>query len=141
MPAPSGVAWLVPANPVVAPVFALSVGFPLELAVVPWKKVSVSGFSRPSAVGPRLLWPFTPFSPGYSFAPPMVIVDFEVPGLPTVNRFGPAFPAAKKIAMSGWLQTNRSTIIAWRAYPIPAKRPQVKLMLETFVHAVVNSAL
>ena len=119
IPAPSGVAWLVPAKPVVAAVFELSVGFPLELAVTPLKKVRVSGFSRPSAVGPRLLCPFTAFSPGYSFAPPIVIVDFDIPGLPTVKRFAPAFPAAKKIVMSGWLHTNRSTIIAWTSYSLP----------------------
>ena len=135
MPAPRGVAWLVPPNAVVAPLFELSVGFPLELAVVPVKNVMMSGFSRPSDVGPRLLCAATCSSFGNSFAPPTVIVDFEVPGLPTVKRPGPPFPDAKKIAMSGWFQTNRSTIIAWMSYPLSAPPQLFEWIRELFAYA------
>ena len=64
--------------------------------------------------------------------------DFEVPGLPTVNRPDPPLPAAKKIAMSGWFQMNRSTIIAWMSYPFSLEPQLSEWMREPFPYATLK---
>ena len=75
---------------------------------------------RPSTVGPRPLCEAKSFCARPEpvsglYAPPTVTMSFAVAGVPIVpeEQADRQLPAAKRIVMSGWAQTNASTIRAW----------------------------
>ena len=88
-PTTNGVAMLVPLKATVPVVV------PARAEVTDTPGAETSGLMRPSKVGPRLekeacLNPFTP----RSAIAPTVSASTAAPGEPTVQRPGPAFPAA-----------------------------------------------
>ena len=66
------------------------------------------------------------------YAPPTVTMSFAVPGVPMVpgGQVDAQLPAANTIVMSGWAQTNMSTILACRSYTF-AVPPQLSLCTRT----------
>ena len=118
--------------------WARSNGFPSDIAESPSKIVTIVGLMRPSVVGPRLdcgakLFTRLGLSPPLLsglYAPPTATTSFAVAGVPIVPALLPAFPAAKRIVMSGWAQTNASTIRAWTSYTF-VSAPQLSLWIRT----------